>query len=404
MSPSYSALPTSEKSELLDDSAPPPGPIRTLFASRRAKLISFFALGIFAVLAIFTVHSTTRGTLTKSTDDFHQPFGLDTNITFQEDPLPIDRPKWLVATMSPYFSIQRRTVIRETWQKLYRNTSTTEMKFVLSNPDPDWDDIIAAENATHGDIIILYHLEENAETANTIKTVEFFKHLTLNDEQTKRWTFISKVDDDSYLDAKTFYNQYLQPLMTHNSSVVMLDEDVPNVPAVLIGKKLHLPDTDFNYPSGQFYTLSWDMATLMSTMQVKHNITTDEDVLVGKLLSLSEVPYTLIRLPYWEAHEIKWTGVKVDGRETVWADDKENLNTWTHPIGNSSINPHRMKDDKGYMMVAACYGPDGPRKPPSKWVEVLDDEGEKDVEEKEDVEEKKDVEKEDVEETKEPNS
>lgn len=285
--------------------------------------------------------------------------------------------------MSPYFSIQRRTVIRETWQKLYRNTSTTEMKFVLSNPDPDWDDIIAAENATHGDLIVLHHLEENAHTANTIKTVEFFKHLTLNEEQTKRWTFISKVDDDSYLDAKTFYNQYLQPLMTHNSSVVMLDEDIPTVPAIVIGKKLHLQETTFNYPSGQFYTLTWDMAMLMSTMQLKHNITTDEDVLVGQLLSLSEVPYTLIRLPYWEAHEIRWgAGVKVDGRETVWADEKDNLNTWTHSIGPSSINPHRMKDDKGYMMVAACYGPDGPRKPPSKWVEVLDEDGEKEEEEK----------------------
>lgn len=367
----YSAIPTSEESEISDKNSPS---IRTLLTSRRAKLISLFTFGVLAILAIFAFHPAAKGILTKPSNDFHQSFGLDENITLHTEPIPIDRPKWLVATMSPYFSIQRRTVIRETWQKLYRNTSTTEMKFVLSNPDPDWDDIIAAENATHGDLIILYHLEENAKTANTIKTVEFFKHLTLNEEQTKRWTFISKVDDDSYLDAKTFYNQYLQPLMTHNSSVVMLDEGIPTVNSIVIGKKLHLKETNFNYPSGQFYTLSWDMATLMSTMQQKHNITTDEDVLVGKLLSLSEVPYTLIRLPYWEAHEIKWTGVKVDGRETVWADEKENLNTWTHPVGKSSINPHRMKDDKGYMMVAACYGPDGPRKPLSKWVDVLDEE------------------------------
>lgn len=373
MSSLYSALPISEKLELADDSSPSPCSKRTLFASRRAKLASLFTFGVLAILAIFALNPVARAALSKPTDEFHQPFGSDEIVPLYQDSEPIHRPKWLVATMSPYFAIQRRTVIRETWQKLYRNASTTEMKFVLSNPDPDWDDIIAAENATYGDIIILYHLEENAKTANTIKTVELFKHLTLNEEQTKRWTFISKVDDDSYLDAKTFYSQYLQPLMTYNSSVVMLDEDIPTVPAIVIGKKLHLPDTDFNYPSGQFYTLSWDMATLMSTMQLKHNITTDEDVLVGKLLSLSEVPYTLIRLPYWEAHEIEWTGVKVDGRDTVWADEKENLNTWTHPIGNSSINPHRMKDDKGYMMVAACYGPDGPRKPPSKWVEVLDE-------------------------------
>ncbi|KAE9965914.1 hypothetical protein BLS_007312 [Venturia inaequalis] len=379
MSPSYSALPTSEKFEMADDSSPPSFSIRTLFESRRAKLISLFTFGVLAILAISAFHPAARRALTKPTDDFHQPSSPGEDIQLYQESDPIDRPRWLVATMSPYFAIQRRTVIRETWQKLYRNTSTTEMKFVLANPDPDWDDIIAAENATHGDIIILHHLDENAKTANTIKTVEFFKHLTLNEEQTKRWTFISKVDDDSYLDAKTFYNQYLQPLMTYNSSVVMLDEDIPTVPAIVIGKKLHLPDANFDYPSGQFYTVSWDMATLMSTMQLKLNITTDEDVLVGKLLSLSEVPYTLIKLPYWEAHEIQWTGVKVDGRDTVWADEKMNLNTWTHPIGPSSINPHRMKDDKGYMMVAACYGPDGPRKPPSKFVEVLDEEVGKEV-------------------------
>ncbi|TID20639.1 hypothetical protein E6O75_ATG05403 [Venturia nashicola] len=167
---------------------------------------------------------------------------------------------------------------------------------------------------------------------------------------------------DSSKPEKPTVAEYLQPY----SSVVVLDEEIPTVPAIVIGKKLHLPDTDFNYPSGQFHTLSWDMATLMSTIQLKHNITTDEDVL----------------LPYWEAHEISWTGVKVDGRETVWAEENENLITWTHPVGNSSINPHRMKDGKGYMMVAACYGPDRPRKPPSKWVEVLDEDGEKEVGEK----------------------
>jgi hypothetical protein len=53
--------------------------------------------------------------------------------------------------------------------------------------------------------------------------------------------------------------------------------------------------------------------------------------------------------------------VTVDGRKTVWADDKTNLDAWFHPVGPGSINPHRMKDDKGYIMVAACYGPNGAR-------------------------------------------
>jgi hypothetical protein len=238
---------------------------------------------------------------------------------------------------------------------------------VISNPDPDWEGVIAQENATYRDIIALRHLEENSEIANSIKTVEFFKYLTLNEEQEKKWTFVTKLDDDSYLDSKTFYNEWLQPMIAENRTAEDLADGVPQVNGIVIGKGLRKEGKNFIYPSGQFYTLSWDMVRTMAEMQVAHNISTFEDVLVGELLELSQVSYRMVELPYTEAFEIQWDNtLTVDGRKTAWAEDSFNLDAWFHPVGPGSINPHRMKDDKGYLLVAACYGPDGPRKPPSK--------------------------------------
>ena len=50
----------------------------------------------------------------------------------------------------------------------------------------------------------------------------------------------------------------------------------------------------------------------------------------------------------------------------VWVEDAFNLDSWQHPFDPGSINPHRMKDDKSYEMVAAYVGLDGARKPPLK--------------------------------------
>jgi hypothetical protein len=327
----------------------------SLFASKRAKIITFLTLGLVSILTISSLHPATSETLGRLAST-KNPFHKDS-----------DHPKWLVATMSPYFALSRRTIIRSTWQTLYRNSSTTEFKFVIANPDPDWEGVIAQENATYGDIIILRHLEENNEIANSIKTVEFFKYLTLNEEQQKKWTFVTKLDDDSYLDSKTFYDEWLRPMIAENSTTEELAKGVPQVNGIVIGKGLRKEGKKFIYPSGQFYTLSWDMATIMAEMQVAHNISTWEDVLVGELLELSQIPYRMVELPYTEAFEIQWGNtVTVDGKKTVWAEDSVNLDAWFHPVGPGSINPHRMKDDKGYMMVAACYGPDGARKPPPK--------------------------------------
>jgi beta-1,3-galactosyltransferase 1 len=263
--------------------------------------------------------------------------------------------------MSPYFSLSRRQIIRSTWQKLYENSSTTDFRFVISNPDPTWEDVLAQENATYGDLIALRHLQEISEVANSIKTVEFFKYLTLSGQE-RRWTFVTKLDDNSYLDSRQFYLEWLEPII--NNSTNELVQGIPEVKGIVIGKGLTTHGKNFIYPSGQFYTMSWDMARIMAEQQRIHNVTTFVDVLVGELLQRGQTEYKFVELPYAEAFEIAWDGTeKIDGKATAWAEDGTELNAWFHPVGPSSINPHRMKEDDQYLMVTACYDLNGSRRP-----------------------------------------
>lgn len=58
--------------------------------------------------------------------------------------------------------------------------------------------------------------------ANTIKPIEFYKHLVHKHEAEggEPRKFISKIDDDSYLDATTFYNEFLLPRLNCNDTII----------------------------------------------------------------------------------------------------------------------------------------------------------------------------------------
>jgi hypothetical protein len=317
-------------------------------ASRRTKIFSLLTL-VSLLCLLFLFSGTLDPSTFKTLHEWHE---------WRE--VQIDHPSWLIATISPYFGVSRRQIIRSTWQTLYKNSSITDFRFVISNPDPTWDVVLEHENATYGDLIALRHLEENNDVANTIKTVEFFKYLLSGQE--KRWTFVTKVDDDSYLDARQFYQKWLEPMI--NNSTNELVQGVPEVTGIVIGKGLRTKGKDFTYPSGQFYTLSWDMVKTMAEQQEIHNVTTFEDVLVGELLQRGHAEYKLMELPYTAAFEIALGGTEVvNGKATAWAANGTELNAWFHPVGPGSINPHRMKKDEDYLLVAQCFGPHGPQRP-----------------------------------------
>ncbi|KAI9770939.1 MAG: hypothetical protein M1840_002643 [Geoglossum simile] len=267
---------------------------------------------------------------------------------------------WLIATISAAHDQERRNIIRSTWQSLYRDDDIVT-RFVISNPGDLWAPFIEHENATFQDLIVLPHLEETAEIANTIKSVELFKHLAA---QGQRWAYVSKLDDDSFLDARTFYREYLRPHLhqptanTHfplNSLRYTAQELQPSNRTVF-GRLLSREQ--FSYPGGQFYTLSWDTMALLARLHTANPITNEhEDVLVGRLMHEAGESFELIELPNRTAFDYSPELARGDG--TAWAAGGADLDTFVHAIGPGSINPHKMRSDEDYLRVAACYDKDG---------------------------------------------
>lgn len=258
---------------------------------------------------------------------------------------------WLIATISAAQSIQRRAIIRSTWQSLYRNETIFTTRFILSNPGELWAPLIAAENATYGDIIVLSDLKEDAHTANTIKSIEFLKHITSSGA---RYDFVTKLDDDSYLDAHTFFKFYLQPRIAFDEHKTVSEASAMN--RTIIARTLRR--STWTYPGGQFYTMTWDMAILLSTLHSKHPIDDEhEDVLIGRLLHEAGEEWQHTDLPNEVAFDFAEKDLRGDG--TAFAREGADLKSWKHAVGRGAVNPHKMKGDESYLKVAACFDREG---------------------------------------------
>lgn len=202
--------------------------------------------------------------------------------------------------------------------------------------EPEFTAAVEAENATYGDLISLPWLEENEVIANTIKPIEFFTYLARSGQH---HPFVSKIDDDSFLNVPAFWDKYL--LGRFNSS---------RAEPCIIARSLYAGKdrwgSDFEYPGGQFYTLSWDlMEVVVKNYRMTTNRTLSEDVFLGKILTESNANFTFVHLPNREAFDYApW-----------WKDP----NGWGHGIAEGAINPHRMKTDEDYLEVAKFFDPLG---------------------------------------------
>jgi hypothetical protein len=259
-------------------------------------------------------------------------------------------PVWLIATVTPANGMQRRSIIRNTWQRLYKNDSIITTRFVVANPGPLWLPVLIAENATFGDIIMLDHIDESARTANTIKSVEFLKHLTT---QPQKYSFVTKLDDDSFLDSKTFYEEYLHPriIATPQPSSDLETPSSSPMNRTIFARTLHRGK--YSYPGGQFYTMTWDLVSLLAKLHTENPITDEhEDVMVGRLLFEAGEAWEHIDLPNPVSFDYGDKGA-ING--SAWAAEGADLEKWVHPVGQGAINPHKMRDDATYLSVAACY-------------------------------------------------
>ncbi len=224
---------------------------------------------------------------------------------------------------------------------------------MIAKPSPLWQPLISHENDTYGDLIVLEELEESAEIANTIKSLEFLKHLLAESKipgASTTWKFISKIDDDSFLSAERFYQEFLLPRMHHYQQQQQQQKRVDNDDdGTLIARRLTRSDRNFTTPGGQFYTLSWDLARLVAETHTRNPITDlPEDVLIGRLLYEADARFDFVELDDTQAFDVS------DDLKRL-SKEKEDLG----PMDADAINPHKMKDDETYLRVADLFGKDG---------------------------------------------
>jgi len=252
-------------------------------------------------------------------------------------------------------SVQRRMIVRNTWQRFYHDDTPFVSKFVFARIPDIWKAAIRAENETYGDIIELPHLEESAHVANTIKTVEFFGYIRKT--QPDRWDFVTKLDDDSFLDARVFWKTYLQPALAAGKTKEMT-----------WGRTLHLEGHDWKYAGGQFYTFTNDLVKRVAELFAKNRIDDlDEDALPSRLMHEGGVNWNQTDLPSAIAFDYNGEDLQDPKQACPWAKPSADLTKWAHSVGPDSLNPHKMKTDEDYLKVVACWDEAGYiRKRPAK--------------------------------------
>ena len=271
-------------------------------------------------------------------------FPLPTSFnTLQEEQHVSSQPQWLIATMCAAKSQARRNIIRQTWQTLYKDPLYTT-RFVLSGYDDIWDPLIQKENETYGDIIKLKNLDPRPSTANKIKALELFKYLVTSGQQ---YAWVSKLDDDAFLLADTFYTEYLSTITTTYSTSRMLENK--NMSTLIAAKQRNPTYSEFDWPSGAFYTLSWPLieqiVTIHDSPAGQDDITTPEDVRLGKYLYDAKTDFDFIEVQ----NERKETLIEIPVPEA----------RLPHKITKRAIVVHFLKSDETYLRVAGLFGKKG---------------------------------------------
>lgn len=202
--------------------------------------------------------------------------------------------------------------------------------------------MIEQENVTYDDLVIL-PLEETRQIANTIKSIEFFMKLL---SRTKRWAFVSKIDDDSFLDVDAFYHRFLQESMDVDPGDPTSTTEVHR--HAMIGTRLHNFGVD--YAGGQFYTLPRVTLELLVKTYIDEPVTQyDEDVLNGILLQKAGAQWRLVEMDHAMAFDFAPHG------NSPLAKADENLTLWSHGVRPDAIILHKMKDDEMYLKVANLW-------------------------------------------------
>ena len=236
--------------------------------------------------------------------------------------------------------------------------------------------MIEQENRTYGDMIVLEGFPDDQEFASTFKPFETFLHMVKNGAGGRRqWDFVTKIDDDSFLNVRRFWEGYIVPNRAEKKKII------GNV--VRWARPL-------DFPSGMMYTLTWDLVQAVARLyqsesheellgsmnQVQHEKRTvaetemvarrggvlrkdqgnthhknvedltdprlskrHEDFMIADIFVRSNESFEFIHIPKEVAFDVD---VTTDG------------------IGfEQPVNVHKLKEDELFLLVAAMYNETG---------------------------------------------
>ncbi|KAF5484624.1 hypothetical protein CGCS363_v014482 [Colletotrichum siamense] len=263
---------------------------------------------------------------------------------------------WLAAVISTASDVERRMLIRSTWMRLYEDVPF-DGRFVVSNPGPQWMEVVSRENNTFGDMIVLDHIQEDDVTANTIKTLEFYKWLV---NKSPKYEFVSKMDTDLWLNARGFWDRFLQPRLSMNNENGRFESTINRT---VIGELYYSKYWDLTFPHGAMYTVTWDMVELLSSLQEKFKVVTGEDMAVGTLMLKGRERASFINFKGSEKFDYDDRDARQDG--SAWARKHTHPNSIDHAlVEDDPIAVHQLKDEAYWFKVADCFDEDGVKSMP----------------------------------------
>lgn len=270
---------------------------------------------------------------------------------------------WLAAVICAMDDFEHRMRIRSTWMRLFRDVPF-DGRFVVSNPGPRWTEAVALENRTFGDLIVLENLHEDDVTANTVKTLEFYRWLVGSG---KKYEFVSKMDTDLWLNARGFWDRFLVPRMTavdeggNSSAAAGEARRKSTVERTVIGELYYSRKQRLVFPHGGMYTTTWDILEQLVSLQDKHHVVTGEDMAVSILLGKGGQKANFVN--FRGSEKFDYDDADSWGEGTAWAREGTHPDATRHALtGFWPVAVHQLKRKEDWYKVAGCFDEGGIRK------------------------------------------
>ena len=244
------------------------------------------------------------------------------------------QPRWLLGIFVGPTDNERRDAIRSTWASRYKHP-LVEYRFIMGSLEKsEFAANVAEENATHADIWVLDdYKNEDYQTANHIKNMEFFKYMFQErGKKLRKYDFVSKVDSDTWLSTPLYFDMFMAPRLPGG-------KEYNRKALTVIGRPMKW-DSPYVYASGRLYTLSWPLLEFLAKNYIedpKPELT--EDKLMGMYLYQSQTAHKFVVVELEQAWDIGREGLLDGSNQTTM------IHCVKHPDRFAELN--KVFDDEG---------------------------------------------------------